>query len=185
MQDECPKRLYHYTSTDAFVKIAQSNELWLTDCRFLNDDREFHFARTIIENTINEHDFAGRRVEFIERVQPHQMLLEQYDIFIENLRIKAYSGLYKQYGSSTLFDVDDPRNSIPYVFSLSCDGDSLDLWRAYGKGQLCIEFDSDKLRRAVDGSLLKKIQYKGEVEVDGKLTRAIDKLISDHTKFSG
>ena len=32
--------LYHYTSLETLTKVLESNELWLTDVRFLNDHTE-------------------------------------------------------------------------------------------------------------------------------------------------
>ncbi|WP_163934245.1 DUF2971 domain-containing protein [Paraferrimonas sp. SM1919] len=37
-----PQKLYHYTSAEGLKGIINSESLWATDCRFLNDSTEFH-----------------------------------------------------------------------------------------------------------------------------------------------
>lgn len=49
-----PKTIYHYSNTDALYNIFKSNEIWLTDSRYLNDRSETINARKIIAETIEE-----------------------------------------------------------------------------------------------------------------------------------
>lgn len=65
---------------------------------------------------------------------------------------------------------------MPYVFSLSEKKDSLSQWRAYGKGELCIEFDSDKLIGATSGKL-HRVQYRKRCDTDIGLSVAIHKYL--------
>ena len=35
--DDFPERLYHYTSSAAFLSIVKDNALWFSDFRYMND----------------------------------------------------------------------------------------------------------------------------------------------------
>ncbi|HVR57221.1 MAG TPA: hypothetical protein VMT72_10380 [Pseudolabrys sp.] len=34
---QLPEKLYHYTSSEAFLSIVGNNTLWFTDFRYMND----------------------------------------------------------------------------------------------------------------------------------------------------
>ena len=48
------KSLYHYTTTDSFIKIIESEKLWLTNCRFMNDSSELQYPIDITKKAIND-----------------------------------------------------------------------------------------------------------------------------------
>ena len=52
MKQACPRRLFHYTNTDAFTKIVQEGLFWATDYRYLNDASELQHGGQIFRGEI-------------------------------------------------------------------------------------------------------------------------------------
>lgn len=178
MQYDFPPKLYHYTTSNAFINMVKKNELWFTDFRFLNDSKEYRFAEETIDNTIKKYDFNLWRENFISELQPEMTFLMQFDEYVVNLKKKLSNALYRQSDIVNPLDFDNFRNVVPFVFSLSSEKDALSLWRSYGVGQICIEFDSARLQMASVGRLC-EVQYNEQNEIDPKLAQALDSLIAD------
>lgn len=156
--------LYHYTTTEALVGILTNKCVWLTDYRFVNDSQEFEFAKVIADNTLRKVDWESRRKRF-EAVSDKSAVLQYFDAFTN--RFQTSFGMFafeKQYGFS------------PYVFSLSAKKDSLSQWRAYGSGQVCIEFDAERLSSTTDTKLI-SVRYKEPGDTDSDLKGAIEYYI--------
>lgn len=49
-----PQRIYHYTSAPAFKLIVESQELWLSDYRFLNDSSEVSHGLSLADQVFAE-----------------------------------------------------------------------------------------------------------------------------------
>lgn len=60
-------KLYHYTSTEAFLSIMENQELWLTDIKYLNDATEFEYTLMQAERMHREL-ISGAAATFVENV---------------------------------------------------------------------------------------------------------------------
>lgn len=112
-----PDKLYHYTNTKGLNGIIQSNNLWASDFRSLNDSTELVYGTNLL---IEELDESAK----------------EYDGFVSELLLKL-SNLYKDHG-------DAYRDySETYIISFSEDPDVLSQWRAYSDQAIgcCVEFD--------------------------------------------
>lgn len=49
-----PAAIYHYTTTEAFFRIVESQELWLSDYAYLNDASEIHHGLDIASRAVGE-----------------------------------------------------------------------------------------------------------------------------------
>lgn len=52
--ENCPSRVYHYTSLDGLLGILKSQQIWATDIRYLNDASEDLYATRAIEQVLTE-----------------------------------------------------------------------------------------------------------------------------------
>lgn len=112
-----PAKLYHYTGVAGIRGIIQSNHLWATDFRSLNDKTELIYGTSLLADELKK---SGSKT----------------DGNLSKLLNQA-SDFYREHG-------DDYRNFFEtYIISLSEDPDMLSQWRAYSdnaKG-CCLEFD--------------------------------------------
>lgn len=53
-QQECPKSLFHYTSTQGLLGILQYKALWATERRFLNDSSEVVYGTDLLKSICSE-----------------------------------------------------------------------------------------------------------------------------------
>ncbi len=51
---DLPDVLYHYTDSKAFLGIVDSNELWATDWRYLNDENELVYGLNLLKSFLRE-----------------------------------------------------------------------------------------------------------------------------------
>ena len=174
-----PKNLYHYTSFAVLLSIVEKRELWLTDFRFLNDSEEFHFARSMVENSLADYNFTRKAEMFRDLAKDAAAHMQSFDDLVKNLKARLISthfdadNIYARYNLSAYY--------MPYIFSLSDDGDSLSQWRAYGNGEVCIEFDVPKLMELGLGQI-SKVEYKKRTEKDVRIDEALDKFFDDVNK---
>lgn len=63
---ELPDVLYHYTTLDGFLGILGSGSLWASECRYLNDSREYQHGREVFDGVLRrrEKNSKGRAREF-------------------------------------------------------------------------------------------------------------------------
>jgi len=116
-----PETLYHYTTTTGLLGIVDNREIWASHTQYLNDQREFKHAISIIESEI-------------EAMKMERQHAEQRDMLDEM--------------SSVL---KDSETMNVCVCSFSERGDVLSQWRAYGGGAgFSIGFSGDFLRRISD-----------------------------------
>ncbi|WP_368149935.1 DUF2971 domain-containing protein [Aeromonas sp. R2-4] len=154
-------KLFHYTDLNALISILQRQEIWLTDIRYLNDERELHeglekirdILKSIRSENLMDQDYSSKAISFLDNV------LREHTEFIY---------------------VDD---SI-FVFSLSNQPDSLSQWRAYGK--YAIEFDVQELSTQIGD--IQKCSYKNSLHEKNlleKITSAISGTAEDMTTNDG
>jgi predicted DNA-binding antitoxin AbrB/MazE fold protein len=98
-----PTYLYHYTTAEGFKGIVESQEIWATSIKCLNDPSEFYYGRDAYEELIRAalQDVGD---DF------HQLILN------DALMHRGYDSLH-----------------TTFVCSFSTDGDDLSQWRAYGR----------------------------------------------------
>lgn len=136
MPQNVPSILYHYTSSSGLVGMYNTQEIWLSDIRFLNDSKEYKYACEILSRCISEY-VGTRRQQWIDRGCDQK----QFDGFVNNLSKKAtYEEVYKKV--CHIF-----RRGNPFVFSMTEKRDSLNQWRSYGNGEYCIGFDVERLTK--------------------------------------
>lgn len=125
---------YHYTTGTNLIEIIRSGELWATQLACLNDASEFQYQIQMFKNLV-ENKLSD------EKLAPERDLLHRIRHGLENTNV-AIEGLF--------------------VTSFSEDGDDLNQWRAYGKGEggYAIQFDSHFLRTCrIKTFLIGKIVY--------------------------
>ncbi|WP_027625595.1 DUF2971 domain-containing protein [Clostridium lundense] len=97
-----PDKLYHYTSIYALKNILETNSLWVTNSKFLNDSTEIKYGYNLI-------------CKIAEELKKEKKLSDDfYMLIIDNLN----------------YLIDSKLNGI-YVFSLAKEKDSLLLWSNY------------------------------------------------------
>lgn len=149
------KSLYHYTTTDSFIKIIESEKLWLTNCRFMNDSSELQYPIDITKKAIND-----------------LIIKKDYSSEFQNNVLKLVPDALK-----TVKD----RN---YIVCFTSNGDSLPMWNTYGKSGLAIEFDlSDKDSQIINQmkNLFFKIQY-DEKSVINNINKMVDEIYANYIK---
>lgn len=113
--------VWHYTTLEAAIGILETNELWASDVRFMNDPSEFRFA---IE-------------QFLEYLQRRGL---PNDAFKESL-LRNLNWL----------NPFDGQHAMPIICSFSAEPDDLTQWRSYsddGSG-VAFVFDVESLRESV------------------------------------
>lgn len=98
---------YHYCSLEAFLKIVESKEIWLTNIFCMNDSAEHYWLRDIAKTELD------RWSRLKGKGQDHDR---------ENL--------VNEFLTEKLFSKDDQTDL--YCFCVSESGDSLGQWRGYG-----------------------------------------------------
>lgn len=149
------KFLYHYTTTDSFIKIIESEKLWLTNCRFMNDSSELQYPVDITKKAINS---LIKKNEFSSEFQNNVL----------------------KFVPDALKTAKD-RN---YIVCFTSNGDSLPMWNMYGKSGLAIEFDlSDKNSQIINQmkNLFFKIQY-NEKSVINNINKMVDEVYANYIK---
>lgn len=117
-----PRALYHYTDLNALKGILTNNELWATNCMFLNDSKELSHG---VQLTIDELDNTARQSKV-------------FGLVFDKLK-ELFWGL-EQFAAELNIG----------VCSFSEERDSLSLWRGYGNGSssVSIGFDQSKLHHS-------------------------------------
>jgi hypothetical protein len=157
---QAPKQLYHYTSRNGLLGIIQSNQLWATDSRSLNDHTELVYGSNLIVHELERyaHGPACNSSILINK------LIEFY---------KEHGEGYRSYFET-------------YIFSLSEATDMLSQWRAYADQATgcCIEFDFSDSRvfTIPNGTMLWALEilptiYEAEIQKT-LIQNGIDRLFS-------
>ena len=149
VSEEHPE-LFHYTGIAALKGILESNSLWATDQRHLNDSSELtllwpkleevcvaHLSKTFARYVANN---PGRRDEVAAMGGPGRVAGADGATFVDIMR-------------SLLFGTnEEPGTSIPFIASFSTHENEyhrehgmLSQWRSYGKDGVSIVFDTKEL----------------------------------------
>jgi hypothetical protein len=116
-RSSAPEHVYHYTSAEGLCGILQSNAVWATDCRFLNDASESQVGIAKAKDTCRSRRFSS----------DDDRLVEFYRKLANNLRLES----------------PEPN----FIFSLSEREDDLTQWRTYANDGLgfTVGFSSEVL----------------------------------------
>lgn len=106
------KDFCHYTNLQGLVGIVESNELWLSDHRFVNDELEYEYGKQLAVSVISEIANSGGDSEFSGFIQR----------LLESIQKRSSQGVY--------------------IGSMSFSPDKLDQWKGYGNSSesICIKF---------------------------------------------
>ena len=129
-----PRVLYHYTSGAGLIGIVETEAIWATNIRFLNDSTEFSFALNLAQQLVEERQNSATN---------------QFDNAL-------YTVLRERLSGTQDFDV--------YVSSFTESGDQLSQWRAYcpASGGYALGFSSKGLlsaRPPLQGAALVRCVY--------------------------
>ena len=113
-------KLFHYTDVGAVKAMLESERMWLTDVRYLNDSEEMHNGISMLV------EYMKHRVLNFKHPHTH---FEDAANYVE-------SGLVGKAG----YGID---NRPVFIGSFSRAGDLLSQWRAYGS--YAIELDTDHI----------------------------------------
>jgi hypothetical protein len=127
--------LHHYTSVDALLSILQTQSLWATNIRYLNDSSESELGLSLMREVVEEARSNSSGVD-----------LEILGFLAEWLDSRGFE------------------NASVYVLSLSTAHNQLSQWRGYtryGKG-VCLSIDSGLLvrRMQAQGWTFQNCRYK-------------------------
>lgn len=106
----------HYTNLQSLLGIVDSNEIWLSDSRFLNDKQEYLYGKNLAIEAIEE---------FLKQEGD-----ESFKKFLLDVKSEVANGKTAPYD---------------YVASMSFGVDDLDQWKGYGSSKegVCILFSGD------------------------------------------
>ena len=171
MQEKLPETVYHYTDIYGVQGIYESEELWATNSRFLNDSTEATPGLSSLQAHIlqKEIDLLTAQSEIMKSAnEARRPLSDGEEESLEELREEA------EKLKPVLDAVEDVKNYIDcFIVSLSEVPDQLSQWRGYARDGYCIGFSSEKLCEALgDDYELRKVIYTGK---DG-VTAYIDKI---------
>ena len=104
-----------YTSIQGLVGIVESNEIWLSDYRFVNDELEYEYGKQLALSTIEEAAASEANTGF-------KRFLRR---LLESIKLQSGRGTY--------------------IGSMSLSPDRLDQWKGYGNSSesICIKFAGD------------------------------------------
>lgn len=111
--------IYHYTNIKSFCEIIKNEEIWVTDSNFLNDSLEIKYIRKIMLQVAN--CLEENKGIYSNKSDSNGELL---DMFIKVLLFTSESMYERSITAAKTF-----------IFSLSENDDSLDLFRCYSNGE--------------------------------------------------
>lgn len=130
-----PRALYHYTDLNALKGILTNNELWATNCMFLNDSKELSHG---VQLTIDELDNTARQSKV-------------FGLVFEKLK-ELFWGL-EQFAAELNIG----------VCSFSEERDSLSLWRGYGNRSSSVSIGFDPAIIRYNGNFKDRFAILGRV----------------------
>jgi len=158
IKPKSPTSLYHYTSGKALVSILTHGEVWFSHPRFLNDSQEWLWASKIVTQSI-----LARAAKHRKNYLRKGCLASEFEFLLRKML---------EYFNNPPFIMRNHPIVRPFIFCLSTKKDALSQWRAYGKGEYCIEFDAERLREATKATLI-PIRYR-KMGFDRELSQYID-----------
>lgn len=145
----------HYTSLQGLIGIIESNELWLSDHRFVNDKLEYEYGKQLALATISKMAESEGDTEF--------------SAFLKKLWVA----------------IQEPVGQGTYIASMSLSPDKLDQWKGYGNSSesVCIIFSGSFERWNAENSHPTHIRQQRVIyeEVEQtRLVRTIVQIFKDH-----
>ena len=144
---EPPTVVYHYTDAAGLLGILQSESLWATDVRFLNDGEELAYAA---DSIVAELQHRAEAIQSQSEVEGDE-------------RATTLLGLADELSSHAA-----GRSGQVFVTCFCTNGDLLSQWRGYGRKEgYALGFDFEILRStaAQHGGHLEQIDYGGEEKI--------------------
>jgi len=127
--EKCHGTIYHYTSPESLQGIFETNSLFATDMYFLNDASEGMYVIELIQDNIKQ------------LCQNNETLIKYVERELGLSKIEKWTELVHK-----------------YTISFSMNGDSLEMWNYYTKGNSIqgynIGFDIDKLASTIQIEIL-------------------------------
>jgi hypothetical protein len=152
--DDYPERLYHYTSSTAFLSIVKENALWFSDFRYMNDLSELRygvdlFRAALAERIENEND-DFLKILLLGARQQFEYALVYTDVFIfcmceENNLLNQW----RVYG----------RDTVPLCLELPTRGFMFQEWGPYSFELVPMVYDSALQQKIVKECLDVGIEY--------------------------
>ncbi len=167
--EKCHGTIYHYTSPESLQGIFETKSLFATDMYFLNDASEGMYVIELIQDNIKQ------------LCQNNENLIKYVEKELRLLKIGKWTELVHN-----------------YTISFSMNGDSLEMWNYYTKGNSIqgynIGFDIDKLASTIqieilddEGHQIKRNTVKHLVLYQGKViydrNRQLELIESIFNKF--
>jgi len=164
---EVHKHLYHYTNFDGLRGIFESQTLWATHFKGLNDSSEIELMRPLLKEKLFEHFNAIMR-KLANESPSNRIRLEKQGGITKASRTEAKN--YTDYLYKKMFSgaVDEVPATEPYILSFCAHPDDddyvkknglLSQWRAYGgEGGYALVFDTRLLMECL-GDESKNYQY--------------------------
>ena len=133
--------LYHYTTEEGLLGILESNCLWATHYKFLNDDTEITSAREHLKNSL---------------LQPTSELEGEYKKLFSNNDFKMFYDYYRKFEEYEFYITSFCKKGADQKYIV--DNGLLSQWRGYGgNGGFAIEFDEKKLKELIEETDLDKL----------------------------
>jgi len=148
-----PPIVFHYSTRLGLIGIIESQSVWATHIRFLNDSSEYSYTASL----------ALKMADAIRPTIINPTEREAFERFLKNLSELEFSTHY-------------------FVFSLSEDGDLLSQWRAYGNPGDCysLGFESEGIRAIAEANqgLFRKCIY-GPAKQQSLLSTVMEDALSE------
>lgn len=146
----------HYTTPAGLKGIVESETVWATNIKFLNDEQEFQHALDLIRAIILDHK---RKVH-----RSNDPTFNEYVLGVEN----------------KLASLDNSDADTVFTLSFSEQTDLLSQWRGYcpGNNGYCIVFDAEQLAASVRGYSKDRCELVKCVYDDTEKERQIKELLN-------
>jgi hypothetical protein len=129
-------KLYHYTTFEGLKGIIDSNKLWLSDYRCMNDASEFTYAKHVLQPAIRS----------------------SFDTYIKNIKIIAADKSLEE-ATNTIWNIFEKALSNTFNSYIGCfclhqnlflqNNGLLSMWRGYGsEGGYALTFNKDRFLKS-------------------------------------
>lgn len=143
------KKLYHYTTLEGLLGILQTQTLWATSYKFLNDDLELYLIKNKFINSI----FPIAKEEYrslIKQQKNAQTIIDRMgglDVAAREYAAEFVDGAYKATGEDVYIVSFCGEDKNSYVNNNGL----LSQWRGYGAGGgIALVFDTKKLEEIIE-----------------------------------
>ena len=130
--------VFHYTDLNGLLGIVQNHDLWLTNARYSNDDREMLHGLQVTEDVIKERREAALgdplRLDYLDRVQKELATTSDEGVYVTSFCLKDdLLSQWRGYGANgTGVCVElDPRRFDWVTGADSPHGGLMRFWKAF------------------------------------------------------